>query len=782
MDSQLFGVEGETATWWVRVQQPANIIDLKGDIMTELEAENTPKPDRGLDRRQFLTTTGGVLASLRAWDRIADARPRAGQESSPEATEVVETPVCHLHVDRRNGNLIGLTWKEPSLEVIQEPRLGENFRILLPRPEYEANYFNSSEQAVSRIEKTANGVTCVYDKLRNARETLDVAVRYHIETVGPRLEFTIDIENPMDLPLAEIYFAIIGGQQGLVDRRDTESVVPGLNWNLAPSLFTKFRAGAYGGGNLGIRYDALAFTYPGAMQMGWMELFNPRADVGLYYANHDLEPRLTGLLCELRPFTKSAEVGDNWPTPEDVPPGEPIGLTMGWMKFPYVRQGKFTSGPAAFQIHKGDWHEGSDLYRAWFDQHFQVKRKPSWLRKEMAWQSVIICNCEDVIVHRFKDLPKLAEDAKKYDVTTFEILGWDMGGIDRGYPQYHPNPRLGTDEEFRQALAEMKRIGVHPLIFANTDVVDTATPLFKEKLQHYAMTGRWAPDWPLMGWGEGTTSARMGLTQHNMTFVSVSHTEFRKFEIDQFVELVRAGADGFQFDKTAPPGALDFNPRLHTSPDRSMPDGTLTILKEIQERCREVNPDFAFASEIFWDRSFPYVDVSYVRMGDIDMNSPVLRYTFPEWTSTICAESPGDMNVMSNGMRYGLVWAVQPRHYNDSMDEPLTRPLARYVQELIRIRSKHRELLFHGRFRDTLGAEVKAGSNVRYSVFEGMDRPGKACVVVNYGTEEASAEVSWPGGDGQNVEILRPFQADAMGKLPATIRLAPRSCAVVVKI
>jgi len=63
-----------------------------------------------------------------------------------------------------------------------------------------------------------------------------------------------------------------------------------------------------------------------------------------------------------------------------------------------------------------------------------------------------------------------------------------------------------------------------------------------------------------------------------------------------------------------------------------------------------------------------------------------------------------------------------------------------------------------------------------------MDQPGKACVVVNYGTEEMSAEVSWPGGDGQNVEILQPFQADAMGKLPATIRLAPHSCAVVVKI
>jgi hypothetical protein len=123
---------------------------------------------------------------------------------------------------------------------------------------------------------------------------------------------------------------------------------------------------------------------------------------------------------------------------------------------------------------------------------------------------------------------------------------------------------------------------------------------------------------------------------------------------------------------------VDFNSHLRTSPDRALPEGILTTLREIRQKCREVNPEFTFASEIMWDRSFPCVDASYVRMGEIDTNSPALRYTFPEWMSTICAESPGDFNVMNNGMRYVLVWAVQPRHYNDSMDEPLTRPLSPY--------------------------------------------------------------------------------------------------------
>ena len=238
----------------------------------------------------------------------------------------------------------------------------------------------------------------------------------------------------------------------------------------------------------------------------------------------------------------------------------------------------------------------------------------------------------------------------------------------------------------------------------------------------------------------------------------------------------------FNWTKRGLGDQLDFNPRLTTSPDRSISEGTLGMLREILQKGREMNPSFALACETCWDRTFQYIDVSYLRMNLIDMNTPALRYTFPEWTSTICAESPGGFNVLNNGMRYGLVWAVQPRHYNDSMDEPLTQPLSRYVQELIRIRTQHKDVLFHGRFRDTLGADVNGGKHVRYSVFEGVDKPGKACVVVNFGNEEATAEVCWQGGEGQTVEVLKPFKPDAKSKLPLRIQLAPRTCAVVALV
>ena len=574
-------------------------------------------------------------------------------------------------------NVVGLDWKTPELRVIQEPRLGESFRIVLPEPGYEGNIFKGSDQTAVRIEKDPSGITCYFDQLKNERETVPVAVKYHIEPIADHVEFSLDVHNPTERPLAEVFFGLIGGQKGIGNRLDTQSLVPGSNYNSAPDLYTDFQGGSFGGGNLGIPYSAAGIIYPGfQFTMPWMEIYNPNENLGLYYANHDTADRVSTLYVELRPYNRTAVVHDTWPRPSDLPPGEPIGLTFGWLNFPYTKNGDFHGGPIALQVHHGDWHVGSHLYRAFYDQHFPaILRKPDWLRNEMAWQDVIMLNGEDVVHYRFNDLPRLAADAKKYGVTTFEILGWDIGGIDRGYPQYTPDPRLGTVQEFKDALAQIRAMGVHPLIFANIQFADTGTLAYMQGLSQFDVTGRWAPDLKLFGWGEGTISARLGLARSHMTLVSPSHPAFRQYLLEQFNQLVRDGADGFQLDKAAIVGLLDFNPTVPVSPDRSLPEGVIKTYQDLLSEGRKINPALAIASENPWDRAFPYIDVSYLRMNTIDIPSTALRYTFPEWTATIFAENPGDRNVMNNGMRYGFVWALAPRHYNASMDDPLTRPL-----------------------------------------------------------------------------------------------------------
>jgi hypothetical protein len=691
----------------------------------------------------------------------------------------VKTDVCVLHLDKNNGNLTGLHWINPDEEIINEPRLGENFRILLPLPDYEANYFLSTGQKV-RFERLKNGIICHYDKLINERQTLDVKVDYKIECLNGQILFSINVDNNTNQPLAEVFYGIIGGQKGLKNRIDNRTLIPGGTSNNNGDLFSRFSGGSYGGGNLGIPYSAGGSVYPGwGMSMSWMEIFNVRENIGMYYAQHDSVIRRTTLYYELRPSEKGNVIGDNWPTELDVPPGTPIGLTMGWMNTPYTKNGIFSSAPVVLQVHNGDWHEGSRIYRQWFDKHYNVKRQPTWLRNEMAWQSIIIYNCEDAIHYKFNDLPKLAADAKKYGVTTFEILGWDKGGIDRGYPEYEPEPKLGTKEGFKNALRDIRKTGVHPLIFTNIQYVDTDIPLYYDKLKKYEKKGRWTDDLSIAGWGEGTISARTGITRHNMTLMTPSHPEVNKLLMNYYMDLVRSGADGFQFDKTSSID-MDFNPLLNIGPDKAMPQGVFDMLGQVLMEGRKINPELAIASELIWDRAFQYVDVSYLRMNGIDMH-PALKYTFPEWTSTIFAENPFDFNIMNNGMRYGLVWAMAPRHYTSSLDESVTQPLSRYVAELIRIRKKHADILFTGRFMDTYGASVKCGMNSRYSVFEAMnDKTRKAIVVVNFNNQEDEMEVNISDLMGGKAELLIPFQNNRIIELPSKIKVPPRTCAVVV--
>jgi hypothetical protein len=126
---------------------------------------------------------------------------------------------------------------------------------------------------------------------------------------------------------------------------------------------------------------------------------------------------------------------------------------------------------------------------------------------------------------------------------------------------------------------------------------------------------------------------------------------------------------------------------------------------------------------------------------------------------------------------------MAPRHYSASLDEAVTQPLSKYVAELIRIRKKYGDILFTGRFMDTLGAIVKCGENSRFSVFEPMsDTTRKAVVVVNFDNKEDDVEVNIANGKDGKAELCVPFQNDKIVQLPAKIKLPARTCAVVVQV
>ena len=152
-------------------------------------------PAQTVSRRTFLEVTTGMFAAYSA------AAARRGGRRKADGTiaaslKAIETPLCTLRLDPANGNLCGVTWKNPQLEIIQEPRLGENFRLRFPRPGREANYFLSSQQKVSRIEERPDGVTCHYDSLRNAREEIAVSAPIKFAPWKAGWSFPLKLRTP----------------------------------------------------------------------------------------------------------------------------------------------------------------------------------------------------------------------------------------------------------------------------------------------------------------------------------------------------------------------------------------------------------------------------------------------------------------------------------------------------------------------------------------------------------------------------------------------------------
>jgi hypothetical protein len=72
---------------------------------------------------------------------------------------------------------------------------------------------------------------------------------------------------------------------------------------------------------------------------------------------------------------------------------------------------------------------------------------------------------EGTINYRFKDIPHWARDAKAAGINSVLISGWHVGGHDNGYPDYSPEPRLGTWKELEEGIKACHKLGLRVYFF-----------------------------------------------------------------------------------------------------------------------------------------------------------------------------------------------------------------------------------------------------------------------------------------------------------------------------
>lgn len=697
---------------------------------------------------------------------------------------LLENDPYRIEISADNGSIVSFFDKEGVGEVIAEPRLADSFRLLLPLPGHQSNYVLGKEQRVTSIKKASGQVTVRWDgPVVNARGTYDLAAAMTITLEDDGVTFHFEADNRTEFALAEAWYPMLGGLMGLGPeevRRDTRLAV-GFDPLLDMELFRHFGAP----NELGTPLPEWLLTYPRPMSMAWCDLYNRHLDRGLYFASHDRVARFKGIRFALYPGMRRGRFGNDWPRPDEVPQDTPIGVVANWFHFPYTPPGERFEGPTVVvRRHEGDWREAARLYRDWFTSQFPVvDPRASWIRRDMtAFQNTMFLLPEDTVNLTFKDIPRWAEDALEHDVPHALISGWHIGGHDRGYPEYEPDPRLGTWQELETAVRTCHDMGVRVFFFVNIHVVDMTTDAYRRELHRYTVRNHEDVPYQAVGWGMGTLGARLGQTHAMLAQVSAGLPEVREIFVQRMRKLAEIGADGIHIDKCHPL-PLDFNARRDGGPDSSAWEGTLRCIEETLDTCRAINPDFALSVESNWDRMLSYTDVVWwAALG----HRSSMKDTFPQWMPTGAVNQPFSYNAVNLLVWQGCAMLVGPGHYTASMGDALWRPLSAYIKEVQRIRQRLKDTLFLGELLETeaatVGGPFAEHEDARWSTFRNNETGKRACVLVNLSAEPLEADsVALKDNTDAIVAVSQPFEPDQTARFPVTITIPPERFVVLAE-
>lgn len=672
-----------------------------------------------------------------------------------QSTATLENQNFKIVVEKNNGAISSFVVKQNKCDLISEKRLIANYRICLQTDNNLSNYIDGIEQKAKLVTKDGNTIAVVISGMKSPVGNYPIDLTYWIKMEDDYVSFKAKLTNHSKYQVAEFWFPRIGGMEEF-GNREAKLAFPGYNTDCRNNiaLFKNFP----GPRGFGAEAAEWSTNYPGQMCMPWWDIYDEKDNVGLYFGYHDTICRLSSWHMYLSP--DCADNTGQWLSKEESG-RRPIGITLSHVFYPFIHSGEeFSPGEFIIRVHKNDWHGGADFYRRWFKSHFPFDKSKNWLRKESSWFSSIIYQPEDRIVTDYKGYNQWTKDAKKYGINCYELIGWNNGGLERNYPLYIPEEKLGGIKGFKNLLSSIKERGDHCLVFVNYNVLDEGTDWYKKDLHKYVAQNQFGEQPITMSWGESTLLARKRISVRYHVHSSVV-PETEKILEDYLIQLVKDGAQGFQVDKLGAGMTLDFNPLNTSKPDLALTEGKIQAIGRLYQKCKTINPEFCMASEISVDRFLPYIDVGYRSSTDYQI-SP-LKFVFPEWNSCQHVSTPREFKGINGAILTGSVICVEPELYQGTLDQPLYYDLANYIKEVERIRGELSDIIFLGDYLDNQGAKVNAvneehSNALHFKVWRNPKTDQNAIIIANDSPDAVQLNWEFTNKNVKQAIIYEPFR------------------------
>ena len=710
-------------------------------------------------RRKFL----GTALTAGASGLIAHAAAPAAAENAPDLL-VLEDDRMIVAIDRHTGCIDKLESKDGAWKL-----RGAGMRLHVPAPEHRFHYLTERHAAKPVIESDTNHATITWTGFESDRMgKLDIEVKESVQLAGGGVHFSYQIRNGSPAVIESYTYPRLAGLKPPAGDKRMSQAAWSYSGMGSDSLWPTFgnQVGYYG-------YDTPAqLRHLGTDIQFCLVLSDTR---GLYLGYHDPGQKQTVQVC----FFLSPAYVDSFNS-STIASGKvadsAIGIDPNHLCF--VQPGASQSSEAlVLEPFSGDWHGGADIYKAWRGSWAKAPKMPPWVKDVHSWQQIQINSSEDRLSFPYKDLVKVAQACQRWGVKAVQLTGWQIGGQDRDFPLHDIDPRLGTAQEFKDAIAASRKMGVEIVLFNKYAWADVTAPAYANEFRKFAIEDPYGDPYLFNGYNYDTPTQISGINARHGAGMCQASPAWRKRALEEFRKSVDLGASGILFDEC----------QWHISPycfsrthGHGVPGAVFSGDVPLIEGFREIiDPEqFVFAGESPYDLELQTYDMSYFRINRGFV--PFARYLKPFAPMSVAVTGDNDRQMINACLLYRFSMSYEPRDFHGELDEiPASMTYGRAVDDL---RRKYREWLWDAEFRDTLGARVTAGGTPldTYTVFQRQDGR-RAVVFANMSdTDRVVCEVTLDHAGTADLKWASPEQPDP-SLWPGKLELAPGMAAVVIQ-
>ncbi len=688
---------------------------------------------------------------------------------------ILEDEAIRAEFDGATGALLRLQNKATGWAVQRRPEHAMSLRMLVPLPGRRNNPVLGQRQKLAALQvgPDSRSVTLVWKNLRSEfGGEHDIAFTARVTLSEAGLTFECTLENRSPHVVETVCYPCIGdlsrpeGAEGLEHQHIGYG---GMARHALSPTFSNHRG--YYGTDYPIQISATPEA-PFALVTAPKE--------GLYVGCHDTS------LAEMVQFVFELKPGYDNSFTSRVPEGERLGdqdvrIEFNVVHFPFAAAGETASlSPIQLTPYAGTWHKGADCYKRWRATWFRRPACPDWAAKVHSWQQIHINSPEDELRCRYSDLVQYGRDCAKHGVAAIQLVGWNDGGQDRGNPSHDHDPRLGTWQELRDAIAAIQALGVKLILFSKFTWADRSQEWFRRELVNYACTDPYG-DYHVYGGYQYQTATQLAdintrrlipMCQNSPAWREIANREFRK--------LIALGAAGMLYDECQHHGGARYC--FHGGHGHRVPAhvfaGDPLLERGFHEIARREAPDFFFAGEACWDMQYRHYSLSYFRIGCGHV--PLPRYVDPFQNLMVAVTGYNDRGMINQCLLCRYVISYEPLNFKGRLDDyPLTMEHGKKVDAL---RRRYSAYLWDGEFRDTQHAKVTVGGKDHgpYSVFRTADGKRAIVIVNDDARSEILAAVEFEGGPSGPCVIVSPDHPDER-PVVGPILIGPESAVVVLE-